>query len=180
MPSRPQRSDVLQVPKTSPRLVLDTLRTLIAGRQIRGDLPSYTELASALRTSPSTIVPAVRRLRQEGYVAKHDNGRGHRITPPGRLQNGAVRRLVDDLETAAAATNVSFDDVVALVASRMLVRGDWSDERSEQLALIRSTAAKYRDLEHQAPEKTSRRPPSKRQRADAARDELEGMHPTGA
>ncbi|QNE35356.1 hypothetical protein [Leifsonia shinshuensis] len=168
------------MPGSSPQLVFDTLAALIAGRKIRGDLPSFSELARATDAAARSTVPAgVEMLRARGFVVKWDNGRGHTIVTPPRLQHPPLLDLIDELERYAATMKVDYEELIALLASRMLVEGDWADDRDEKLELIRATADKYRARERRAPAKTSNRPPSRREHAAAAREELEGIHSTG-
>lgn len=168
------------MPKSSPQLVVDTLATLIAGRKIRGDLPSQSEIADATdAAAKTTVLAAVEILRARGFVEKWTNGRGHTITTPERLRHPPLLELIDQLERYAATMNIDYEDLVALLASRMLVRGERADDAETQLDLIRATADTFRARERRAPLKASNRPPSQRERAEAAREELEGIHPLG-
>jgi DNA-binding transcriptional MocR family regulator len=169
------------MPKTSPQLVFSALAALVAGRKICGDLPSYVSLARSTGASRDTIYAAVGMLRGRGYVRKRANGRGHEITTPERLKSSSLLAVLDELERVAGETDVTFEDLTAILASRMLLpRGsEEEDDDGEKVAIIRRTSDVFRARERLAPVKTSNRPPSKRERADAARDELDGLHPTG-
>ena len=163
------------MPQSTPELVAETLATLIAGRKIRGELPSFTELAAAIGASRSTIDAAVRILRSRGYVQKLENGR-FEVTTPDHLQQRPLLDLIDALESAAVSTNVTFDELTDLLASRMLIHGDWADDLPGKLTLIRTAIETYRGRERHAPAKSSNRPLSRSELTGAARDDLHSIH----
>ncbi|QNE35373.1 hypothetical protein [Leifsonia shinshuensis] len=163
--------------KTAPALVVDVLSALIVGRKIRDRLPSATELEGATAASRGTVVAALEQLRQQGFAVKDENGRGHAIVVPARVRNSQLLEQVNELAEFATALGVTFHDVTALLASRMVVSGERATDRRGQLALITETTDRFRDLDPRGQRRTL--PPAAAPEGNTIREELEDLHPGG-
>ncbi|GAA0430219.1 hypothetical protein [Leifsonia naganoensis] len=162
--------------RTPPELITQALAALIAGGKIGGDLPSVSTLASAASASPDTIGVATSTLRARGYLRKTANQQGHEIAIPARLRSEALTDRLDDLLRVAESEGTGFDDLVSLLAGRMLIDDVPAGSHASTAVLIAKTVELLRARNPRAATRSSNRSPSKAEMAAAARSELEELH----
>ncbi len=90
--------------------------------QVRGVMPSYRELASALgASSPATIHKHVTLLEKKGYVIRHDGGRSMSLTPKATSSRPAIGLPLRGLITAGLPIEAIETDETIDVPGSMVV-----------------------------------------------------------